>query len=90
MLKCALATKVPDCTERNNLRKWGTCDMFFTYVTRACMDQKREVVGGMSQVSSGYSYQMNEAQRNQAAAAAAAKARELNLDGMRFSGGVGR
>jgi hypothetical protein len=89
MLKCAVAQKVVDCTERTNLRKWGTGDMFFTYVTRVCLDQKREMVGGMSQVSSSYSYQMTEEQRNMAAAAAAAKARELHLSGMTLNGGVG-
>ena len=81
---------MPDCTERTNLRKWGTGDMFFTYVTRVCLDLKREMVGGMSQVSSSYSYHMTEEQRNMAAAAAAAKARELHLSGMSMSGGVGR
>ena len=29
VLKCALAVPVPDCTERTNLRKFGTGDMFF-------------------------------------------------------------
>jgi len=89
MLKCALATRVPDCTERTNLRKWGTGDMFFTYVTRVCMEQKREMVGGQSRVTAGYSYSMTQEQRNMAAAAAAAKARELNLSGMNMNGGVG-
>ncbi len=90
MLKCAIAQKVPDCTERTNLRKWGTGDMFFTYVTRVCMEQKREMVGGQSRVSAGYSYTMTQEQRNMAAAAAAAKARELHLSGMNLNGGVGR
>ncbi|HKQ10745.1 MAG TPA: hypothetical protein VJS85_06110, partial [Rhizomicrobium sp.] len=89
MLKCAVARKVPDCTERTNLRKWGTGDMFFTYVTRVCLEQKREMVGGMSQVSPSYSYRMSQEQRNMAAAAAAAKARELRLSGMTLYGGVG-
>jgi hypothetical protein len=90
MLKCSLAEKVVDCTERTNLRKWGTGDMFFTYVTRVCLDQKREVVGGQSSVSSSYSYQMTAEQRQLAAAAAQAKARELHLSGMRLNGGVGQ
>jgi len=64
--------------------------MFFTYVTRVCLDLKREMVGGMSQVSSSYSYQMTTEQRQQAAAAAAAKARELKLSGINFYGGVGQ
>ena len=89
MLKCAVAVKVPDCTERTNLRKWGTGDMFFTYATRVCLDQKREMAGGSSQVSSSYSYSMTAEQRQMAAAAAAAKARELHLSNMRLTGGVG-
>jgi hypothetical protein len=90
MLKCAVAEKVPDCTERNNMRKWGTNDMFFTYVTRVCLDQKREMVGGQSRVSSSYSYSMTTQQREMAAAAAQSKARELRLSGMSLNGGVGQ
>jgi hypothetical protein len=48
MLKCAPAVKVPDCTERTNLRKWGTGDMFFTYVAKVCLEEHRELVGGQS------------------------------------------
>ena len=40
MLKCAPAVKVVDCTERTNLRKWGTGDMFFSYVTKVCLDAR--------------------------------------------------
>ena len=47
------------------------------------------MVGGTSQVSPSYSYQMSQEQRNVAAAAAAAKARELRLSGMTLYGGVG-
>jgi hypothetical protein len=50
---------------------------------------KREMVGGSSQVSAGYSYTMTAEQRQMAAAAAAAKARELHLSGMTLNGGVG-
>lgn len=52
MLKCAVAVRVPDCTERTNLRKYGTGDMFFSYVSRVCLDQGRELVGGESRESS--------------------------------------
>jgi hypothetical protein len=38
--------RVPDCTERTNLRKYGTGDMFFTYVSRVCLENGREMVGG--------------------------------------------
>jgi len=75
MLKCAIAQKVPDCTERTNLRKWGTGDMFFSYVTRVCLELKREM--GQSRASTGTT--MTQEQRAMAAAAAAAKARELHL-----------
>ncbi|MBV8976992.1 MAG: hypothetical protein JO261_06575 [Alphaproteobacteria bacterium] len=36
MLKCVPALSVPDCTERTNLRKFGTGDMFFSYRARIC------------------------------------------------------
>lgn len=52
MLKCAIAVRVPDCTERTNLRKFGTGDMFFSYVSKVCLDQGRELVGGESRESS--------------------------------------
>ncbi|HKU64499.1 MAG TPA: hypothetical protein VJQ06_05525 [Rhizomicrobium sp.] len=74
--------KVPDCTERTNLRKWGAGDMFFTYVTRVCLEQKRAMVGGVSQVSPSYGYRMSQEQRSMAVTAAAAKARELRRSGM--------
>ena len=81
---------MPDCTERTNLRKWGTGDMFFTYVARVCMELKREMVGGHSRVSAGYSSTMTQEQQNMAAAAAEAKARELHLPGMNQNGDIGR
>jgi hypothetical protein len=36
MLKCAPAMPVKDCTERTNLRRYGTGDMFFSYRGRVC------------------------------------------------------
>jgi hypothetical protein len=65
---------VPDCTERNNLRKWGTGDMFFSYVTRVCLDPGREMTGRTSRVSS--SYKITGEQWDRAAIAAASKTRE--------------
>jgi len=41
MLKCAPAMEVPDCTERTNLRKFGTGDMFFTYRSTVCANSVR-------------------------------------------------
>jgi hypothetical protein len=38
VLKCAPAVKVVDCTERTNLRKWGTGDMFVSFQQRVCVD----------------------------------------------------
>ena len=44
MLKCAPAMDVVDCTERTNLRKYGTGDMFFSYRSRVCAEiANREV-----------------------------------------------
>jgi hypothetical protein len=37
MLKCAPAVPVPDCTERTNLRRYGTGDMFFSYRAQVCV-----------------------------------------------------
>ncbi|MGD0192729.1 MAG: hypothetical protein ABSD74_18475 [Rhizomicrobium sp.] len=43
MLKCAPAVPVKDCTERTNLRKFGTGDMFFSYRTKVCATTAREM-----------------------------------------------
>jgi len=37
MLKCAPVVPVPDCTERTNLRRYGTGDMFFSYKATVCV-----------------------------------------------------
>jgi hypothetical protein len=29
--------RVPDCTERSNLRRYGSGDLFFTYRTKVCV-----------------------------------------------------
>ena len=42
MLKCAPAVQVVDCTERTNLRKYGTGDMFFSYVAQVCLETHEE------------------------------------------------
>ena len=42
MLKCAPAVPVPDCTERTNLRKYGTGDMFFSYRAQVCATPARQ------------------------------------------------
>jgi len=40
MLKCTPKTYVKDCTERTNLRRWGSGDMFFSFRTTVCVPQK--------------------------------------------------
>jgi hypothetical protein len=35
-VKCATAERVPECTERRNLRAWGAGDIFFTYQAKVC------------------------------------------------------
>ena len=42
MLKCAPVVPVKDCTERTNLRKYGTGDLFFSYRSRVCAVPARE------------------------------------------------
>jgi len=42
MLKCAPAVPVRDCTERTNLRKYGTADFFFTYRADVCATRVQE------------------------------------------------
>ena len=42
MLKCAPAVPVPDCTERTNLRKYGSGDMFFSYRAQVCLETHEE------------------------------------------------
>lgn len=37
VVKCAPAKPVPDCTERSNLRKFGSGDLFFSYRAKACI-----------------------------------------------------
>jgi hypothetical protein len=41
-LKCAAAVPVVDCTERTNLRKYGTADMFFSYRAEVCVETQQE------------------------------------------------
>lgn len=41
MVKCAPAIPVPDCTERTNLRRWGTGDFFFSYRAQVCVTDTR-------------------------------------------------
>ena len=36
VVKCAIADRVPDCTERENMRRYGTGDMFFSYAAQVC------------------------------------------------------
>src|SRR5262249_25190201 len=39
MVKCAPAIPVPDCTERTNLRRWGTGDFFFSFRSKVCVTE---------------------------------------------------
>jgi hypothetical protein len=46
MLKCTRARPVPDCTERTNLRKYGTGDLFFSYVGMVCAAPPQSAAAG--------------------------------------------
>ena len=51
MLKCAPEVPVPDCTERTNLRRYGTGDLFFSYRAQVCVTPARSAqtsVSGMA------------------------------------------
>jgi hypothetical protein len=87
MLKCAPAEKVVDCTERTNLRKYGTGDMFFTYVTQVCLKQHQQLVGGQTKESSEAA--AARAQSYAKAQATSGNAAALHLSGMSLGGGVG-
>ena len=41
MVKCAPAIPVPDCTERTNLRRYGTGDFFFSFRAQVCVSETR-------------------------------------------------
>jgi len=46
MLKCARAKPVKDCTERVNLRRWGSGDFFFSYRSRVCVQAPAQTSSG--------------------------------------------
>jgi hypothetical protein len=51
MLKCALAMPVKDCTERTNLRLYGTGDLFFSYRGQVCATAARQASGSAMEVT---------------------------------------
>ena len=51
MLKCARAKPVKDCTERVNLRRWGSGDFFFSYRSRVCVAAPAEASAGSEDLS---------------------------------------
>ncbi len=53
MLKCARARPVKDCTERVNLRRWGSGDFFFSYRARVCVAAPAEASAASSEDLSG-------------------------------------
>ncbi len=53
MLKCARAKPVKDCTERVNLRRWGSGDFFFSYRFRVCVAAPAEAAASSSEDLSG-------------------------------------
>jgi hypothetical protein len=51
MLKCAPAMPVKDCTERTNLRLYGTGDMFFSFRTQVCATMARKSGDGATELT---------------------------------------
>jgi hypothetical protein len=59
-VKCAAAEHVPDCTERTNMRRYGTGDLFFSYKTEVCVNESRSAyVGGYSRAG-GSTIELND------------------------------
>jgi hypothetical protein len=79
MLKCAIEVPVPDCTERTNLRRWGTGDMFFSYRTKVCAQTHREY--------SEVSQQQEESTSSESYSES--RGGEMGLKGMQLDGGIG-
>jgi len=52
MVKCAPAIPVPDCTERTNLRRWGTGDFFFSYRAQVCVTDSHTADAGAAATAS--------------------------------------
>lgn len=52
MLKCVPAVRVRDCTERTNLRKYGSADFFFTYRADVCAVRLHEASAHEAEMSS--------------------------------------
>jgi len=50
MLKCVPKVPVKDCTERTNLRRWGTGDMFFSFRTTVCVPQKTSTTAASREI----------------------------------------
>jgi hypothetical protein len=73
LLKCAPAVAVPDCTERTNLRLYGTGDMFFSYRTQVCTEIFRSA-------SSSESYSREEDTH---------AGSDIEIENLSLSGGVG-
>jgi hypothetical protein len=46
MVKCVAAIPVRDCTERTNLRRWGTGDFFFSFRGKVCVTQSHSAEVG--------------------------------------------
>jgi hypothetical protein len=74
LVKCAVAEKVPDCTERTNLRRYGIGDLFFTYQTEVCV-KAPEVSDAGAAAAAPHAYSKADP--------------EIQLSGLSLSGGVG-
>jgi len=46
MVKCAPAVPVPDCTERTNLRRYGSGDFFFSFRGKVCVTESYSAQSG--------------------------------------------
>lgn len=86
LVKCAIAEKVPDCTERSNLRKYGVGDLFFSYQTQVCA-RIAQVSESTSSQSHGYAKEGYS--KGGYSSGYTRSENELQLSGMSLDGGVG-
>jgi hypothetical protein len=55
-VKCAIAERVPDCTERRNMRRYGLGDLFFSYHAKVCARVTASASASASAASASYSH----------------------------------
>jgi hypothetical protein len=80
LVKCAAKEPVPDCTERTNLRRWGSGDVFFSYVSKVCV---RTASAESTSTTTSYSSSSSSSSSGYSAGSWAPAPTDRNLSGAR-------